>query len=781
MKIKYKIVILLFCFGLFVGQAQNKKKDVQIQSKEIFVSKLIQKMTLQEKLGQLNIPTAGDITTGLASNTDIANKIKEGKVTGLFNVKSVQKIKEFQKIAIEQSRLKIPLIFAMDVIHGYETTFPIPLGLSCSWDLNLIKRTAQIAANEASSDGINWTFSPMVDISRDPRWGRVSEGSGEDAYLGSQIAKVMVEGYQGDDLSKNNTILSCIKHFALYGASESGRDYNTVDMSRIRMYNEYFPPYKAGIDAGAGSVMASFNEVDGIPATGNKWLMTDVLRNQWGFKGFVVTDYTGIPEMVDHGIGDLKTVTELALNAGIDMDMVGEAFVTNLEKSVQEGKVSLAQIDQSVRLILNAKYDLGLFEDPYRYCNESRSKATVFSKSNRAEARKMAAETLVLLKNENQILPLKKSGTIALIGPLANAKENMSGTWSVATKFENSISLFQGLQEVAGKDCEILYAKGSNLTDDIKLEEKATMFGKSLHRNDKTKEELQQEAIEIAKKANVIVVAIGESAEFSGESSSRTSIEIPQVQKELLQELRKLNKPIVLVLFNGRPLVIKDENETIPAILDVWFAGSEAGYAIADVLFGDTNPSGKLTMTFPRSLGQVPIYYSHKNTGRPLSIEKTDDCEFEKFKSNYIDECNTPLFPFGYGLSYTQFEYSNFKISATSISSKESLTASVEVTNSGNFDGKEVVQLYIRDLVGSVTRPVKELKGFQKIELKKGETKKVSFTITEEDLKFYNSNLDFIAEDGEFEIFIGTNSDTKNSLKFHLNSKKSNAKITMER
>lgn len=768
MKIKYKILTLLFCFAFFVGQAQNKKKNAQIETKEIFVSNLIEKMTLEEKLGQLNIPTAGDITTGQASNTDIAGKIKAGKVTGLFNIKSVQKIKEFQKIAIEQTRLKIPLIFAMDVIHGYETTFPIPLGLSCSWDMNLIKRSAQIAANEASSDGINWTFSPMVDISRDPRWGRVSEGSGEDAYLGSQIAKVMVEGYQGDDLSKNNTILSCIKHFALYGASESGRDYNTVDMSRIRMYNDYFPPYKAGIDAGAGSVMASFNEIDGIPATGNKWLMTEVLRNQWGFKGFVVTDYTGIPEMVNHGVGDFKTVTEMALNAGIDMDMVGEAFITNLEKSVQEEKVSIAQIDHAVKLILNAKYDLGLFHDPYRYCNESRAKAEVFSKSNRNEARKMAAETLVLLKNENQVLPIKKTGTIALIGPLANAKENMSGTWSVATKFENSISLLQGLQEVAGQDCKILYAKGSNLTDDAKLEEKATVFGKSLHRNGKTKKELLDEAIEVAKKADVIVAAIGESAEFSGESSSRTSIEIPQVQKDLLQELRKLNKPIVLVLFNGRPLVLKEENETIPAILDVWFAGSEAGYAISDVLFGDTNPSGKLTMTFPRSLGQVPIYYSHKNTGRPLNTEKTDDCEFEKFKSNYIDECNTPLFPFGYGLSYTKFEYSNFKISTTKIASKESLVASIDVTNSGNFDGKEIVQLYIRDVAGSVTRPVKELKGFQKIDLKKGETKTVSFTITNNDLKFYNSNLDWVAEEGEFDVFIGTNSDTKSSLRFEL-------------
>ncbi len=490
---KIKLIILLLGFSLF-GYSQKKttKKTVKIKPKSEFVTELMSKMTLDEKLGQLNLPTSGDITTGGASSSNVAKKIEEGKVGGLFNIKSVQKIKEVQKIAVEKSRLKIPLLFGMDVIHGYETTFPIPLGLSCTWDMKLIERSAQIAAQEASADGINWTFSPMVDISRDPRWGRVSEGSGEDPYLGSQIAKAMVHGYQGDDLSKNNTILSCVKHFALYGAPDAGRDYNTVDMSRIKMYNDYFPPYKAAVDAGVGSVMASFNEVEGIPATGNKWLMTDVLRKQWGFKGFVVTDYTGINEMVDHGMGDLQTVSALALNAGIEMDMVGEGFLTTLKKSLDENKVSMEQIDNAVRLILNAKYDLGLFQDPYKYCDEKRAKTEVFTTSNRAEARKIATQSLVLLKNNNQLLPLKKSGTIALIGPLADAKENMAGTWSVASKMENSVSLLAGIKEVAGNATKVLYAKGSNLDYDPVFEEKATMFGKTLHRDTELKKNYWQ-------------------------------------------------------------------------------------------------------------------------------------------------------------------------------------------------------------------------------------------------------------------------------------------------
>ncbi|MGL2963584.1 beta-glucosidase BglX [Flavobacterium sp. RSB2_4_14] len=763
MKFKFSLILLVFV-GIFLSYGQ-KSKIATIAPKEIFVSELISKMTLEEKLGQLNLPTSGDITTGQANSSNVAKNIGQGKVGGLFNIKSVQKIKEVQKIAVERSRLKIPLLFGMDVIHGYETTFPIPLALSCTWDMNLIKRSAQIAAQEASADGINWTFSPMVDISRDPRWGRVSEGSGEDPYLGSQIAKAMVTGYQGDDLSKNNTILSCVKHFALYGAPEAGREYNTVDMSRIRMYNDYFPPYKAAVDAGVGTVMASFNEVDGIPATCNKWLMTDVLRKQWGFKGFVVTDYTAIMELTEHGMGDMQTGSALSLNAGTEMDMVSEGFLNTLQKSLQEGKVTIDEIDNAVRLILNAKYDLGLFHDPYKYCDENRAKTEIFTNSSRSEARKIATESLVLLKNENQLLPLKKSGTIAIIGPLADAKENMAGTWSVATKQENSISLLAGIKAIVGTSAKILYAKGSNLDYDAALEEKATMFGKTLNRDNRTNEAILAEALKIANQSDVIVAALGESAEFSGECSSRTNIEIPQAQKDLLAALLKTGKPVVLVLFNGRPLVLTDENATVPAILDVWFAGSEAGYAIADVLFGNENPSGKLTTTFPRSVGQVPIYYASKNTGRPLGNKEG---KFEKFKTNYIDEINEPLFPFGYGLSYTTFEYTNFKVSASKINFNESLMVTVDVTNTGIFDGKEVVQLYTRDLVGSVTRPIKELKGFQKIALKKGEKQTVTFKISAEDLKFYNSELQFVAEPGEFEIFIGKDSNTAIKTKIEL-------------
>ncbi len=762
-----KIFLLLFLSGTFLSYGQKKefKKVQKIKPKTEFIADLLAKMTLDEKIGQLNLPTSGDITTGQANSSNVAKNIEEGKVGGLFNIKSVAKIREVQKIAVEKSRLKIPLLFGMDVIHGYETTFPIPLGLSCTWDMELIERSAQIAAQEASADGINWTFSPMVDISRDPRWGRVSEGSGEDPFLGSKIAVAMVKGYQQNDLSKNNSILACMKHFALYGAPEGGRDYNTVDMSRVRMYNDYFPPFKAAVEAGVGTAMAAFNEVDGIPATGNKWLMTDVLRNEWGFKGFVVTDYTGINEMIDHGLGDLQTVSALALHAGIEMDMVGEGFLLTLKKSVEENKVTLAQIDNAVRLILEAKYDLGLFEDPYRYGNAKRAKSEIFTKASRKEARDIAAQSLVLLKNENQLLPLQKSGTIAVIGPLGDTENNMSGTWSVATKAGSSIPLLQGIKDVAGKNTKVLYAKGSNLTYDETLEENATLFGKTLNRDNRSAEELLEEALKVANQADVIVAALGESAEFSGESSSRTNLQIPQAQKYLLQALLKTGKPVVLVLFDGRPLVLTEENETVSSILNVWFAGTEAGHAIADVLFGDVNPSGKLTATFPRSVGQIPIYYAHKNTGRPLN---NTEGKFEKFRSNYIDERNEPLFPFGYGLSYTSFDYSNLEISETKLNPDQKITVSVNVKNTGNFNGKEVVQLYIRDLVGSVTRPVRELKAFQKIELKKGEQKTVSFILSVEDLKFYNSDLKYAAEPGQFDVFVGGSSTAQDKVSFEL-------------
>ena len=747
-----RIVITLLIVATALNTHTASAQVATDAKMKIFIDVLMKKMTLDEKIGQLNLPTSGDFVTGQAASSDVAKNIAQGKVGGLFNIKSVAKIKDVQKIAVEKSRLKIPLLFGMDVIHGYETVFPIPLGMSCTWDMKLVERSARIAANEASADGINWTFSPMVDISRDPRWGRVSEGNGEDPYLGSQIAKAMVTGYQGNDLTKNNTIMSCVKHYALYGAAEAGRDYNTTDMSRQRMFNEYFPPYKAAIDAGVGSVMASFNEVDGVPATANKWLMTDVLRKQWGFKGFVVTDYTGINEMIAHGIGDLQTVSARALMAGIDMDMVGEGLLLTTKKSLQEGKVTQAQIDAACRRILEAKYKLGLFTDPYKYCDENRAKTEIFTDANRKEARSISAQSFVLLKNQGNILPLKKSGTIALIGPLADNKENMPGTWSVAAVKENATSLLAGLQQVVGNKVKILYAKGSNLDADSVLEERATMFGKTLYRDRRPDSVILREALEVAAKADVIVAAVGESAEMSGESSSRTDIQIPALQQKLLKALLATGKPVVLVLFTGRPLVLKWENEYVPAILNVWFGGTEAGFAIADVLFGDVNPSGKLSTTFPQNVGQIPLFYNHKNTGRPLGTW------FEKFRSNYLDVSNEPVYPFGFGLSYTSFSYSDIVLSSKLLKGNQTLTATVTVTNTGTTDGMEVIQLYIRDMVGSVTRPVKELKGFQKVAIKAGESKKISFPVKTDDLKFYNYDLKYDWEPGEFEIMIGGNS-----------------------
>lgn len=731
------------------------KKNMSLEDQYAYkADSIISIMTLDEKIGQLNLPASGDFTTGLASSSNIAEKIKAGSVGGLFNIKTAEKIRAVQKIAVEESRLKIPMIFGMDVIHGYETLFPIPIGMSSIWDMALVEKSARIAAIEASADGINWTFSPMTDISRDPRWGRVSEGSGEDPYLGAQIAKAMVKGYQGDDLSLNNTIMACVKHFALYGAPEAGRDYNTVDMSRIRMYNEYFLPYKAAVDAGVGSVMTSFNEIDGIPASANKWLMTEVLRNQWGFDGFVVTDYTAINEMIDHGLGDLQKVSGLALKAGVDMDMVGEGFLTTLKKSLDEGKITEKQIEEACKRILIAKYKLGLFDDPYRYADLDRAKKEVFNADHRQVAREIATQSFVLLKNKDNILPIQKKGTIALIGPLADNKENMAGTWSVAGRFDQSVSLLEGLRKAVGEKANIIYAKGANVVADSLLESRVSIFGKPTYRDNRPAAVLIQEALAAAKNADVIVAAMGESAEMTGEASSMSDIELPENQRDLLKALLKTGKPVVMVLFTGRPLALKWEEENVPAILNVWFAGSEAGDAIADVLFGDVNPSGKLTATFPQNVGQVPIYYNHKKTGRPLPEGEW----FQKFRSNYLDVSNDPLYPFGFGLSYTAFDYGDIKVSANSLQGDQTLTASIELSNSGKYDGAEVVQLYIRDVVGSVTRPVKELKGFQKVFLKAGETKTISFEITPEDLKFYNYDLNFVWEPGEFEIMIGGNS-----------------------
>lgn len=762
---KYSLLILLALLLPLGLQAQKPPQDM-----DRFLDNLLKRMTLEEKIGQPNLPVTGEITTGQAKSSDIAAKIKRGEVGGLFNLKGVDKIRDVQRLAVENSRLGIPLLFGMDVIHGYETIFPIPLGLSCTWDIPAIEESARIAAVEASADGISWTFSPMVDISRDPRWGRVSEGSGEDPFLGALIARAMVRGYQGKDMSRNDEIMACIKHFALYGAAEAGRDYNTVDMSRQRMFNDYMLPYQAGVEAGAGSVMASFNEVEGVPATANKWLMTDVLRGTWGFNGFVVTDFTGISEMIEHGIGDLQTVSARAINAGVDMDMVSEGFIGTLKKSVEEGKVSVETVNTACRRILEAKYKLGLFDNPYKYCDLKRPARDIFTKEHRAAARKIAGESFVLLKNEGlsptlaPVLPLSPTGTIAVIGPLANTRSNMPGTWSVAAVLDKSPSLVEGLTEWVGNQGKILYAKGSNLIGDAAYEERATMFGRSLNRDNRTDQQLLDEALKIASQADVIVAALGESSEMSGESSSRTNLNLPDVQHTLLEALLKTGKPVVLVLFTGRPLVLNWEQEHVPAILNVWFGGSEAGPAIGDVLFGAVNPGGKLTMTFPKSVGQIPLYYAHKNTGRPLKEGKW----FEKFRSNYLDVDNDALYPFGYGLSYTTFRFSDITLNRSSIGMDNELVASVTVTNTGDRAGSEVVQLYIRDLVGSVTRPVKELKGFEKIYLQPNESRTVRFTIAPEMLKFYNADLKFVAEPGDFDVMIGPDSRNVKTARFTL-------------
>jgi beta-glucosidase len=725
-----------------------------------FVSGLMAKMTVQEKIGQLNLVVGGEATTGSVVSTGVEEKIKQGKVGGIFSVSSPQRIRRIQELAVQQSRLKIPIIFGMDVIHGYRTIFPIPLGLAASWDMPRIEQSAKIAAQEATADGLNWTFSPMVDISRDPRWGRISEGSGEDPFLGSAIAAAMVKGYQGKDLSADNTLLACVKHFALYGAAEAGRDYHSVDMSRIKMFNDYLPPYKAAIDAGVGTVMSSFNDVDGIPASANKWLLTDLLRKQWGFKGMVVSDYTSVNEMIDHGLGDLKQVSALAIKAGLDMDMVGEGFLTTLEASLKEGKISMADIDRACRLVLEAKYKLGLFEDPFRYCNDQRAASEIFSTTHRKIARETAARSFVLLKNQG-VLPLAKKGSIALVGPLADAKENMVGTWSVSADVSKATSLLTGLKEVAGSGVNVRYAKGANVTEDSALEARTSVFGKPWQRDPRHPDTLIAEAVRLALQSDIVVAAMGELAEFTGEASSRTDLNLPNSQKKLLDALMATGKPVVMVLFTGRPLTIVEEDKKLPAILNVWFGGSEAGYAISDVLFGDVNPSGKLPVTFPRNVGQIPIYYSYKNTGRPLVGD-----EFQKFRSNYLDVSNTPLYPFGYGISYTKFDYSPVALSKSSLKGAEKLIARVTVTNSGKFAGEEVVQLYIRDIVASNTRPLKELKGFKKILLQPGESKEVSFEITTDLLKFYDHNLRYDWEPGEFTVFIGTNSRDTHSANF---------------
>lgn len=748
MKIRNLVFGALCGITFFSCSESGGGKEVEMDR---FVTDLMGKMTIREKLGQLNLPSGGDLVTGSVMNCELSDMIRKEEIGGFFNVKGIKKIYDLQRLAVEENRLKIPLIVGADVIHGYETIFPIPLALSCSWDTLAIQRMARISAIEASADGICWTFSPMVDICRDARWGRIAEGSGEDPYLGSLLAKAYVHGYQGDSMQGKDEILSCVKHFALYGASEAGKDYNTVDMSHLRMYNEYFAPYRAAVEADVGSVMSSFNIVDGIPATANKWLLTDVLRDEWGFQGLLVTDYNSIAEMSIHGVAPLKEASVRALQAGTDMDMVSCGFLNTLEESLKEGKVTEAQIDAACRRVLEAKYKLGLFADPYKYCDTLRAEKELYTPEHRAVAREVAAETFVLLKNENHLLPLEEKGKIALIGPMADARNNMCGMWSMTCTPSRHGTLLEGIRSAVGDKAEILYAKGSNVYYDAEMEKGAVGIRPLERGND---QQLLAEALRTAARADVIVAAVGECAEMSGESPSRTNLEIPDAQQDLLKALVKTGKPVVLLLFTGRPLILNWESEHIPSILNVWFGGSETGDAVADVLFGKAVPCGKLTTTFPRSVGQLPLFYNHLNTGRP----DPDNRVFNRYASNYLDESNEPLYPFGYGLSYTDFVYGDLQLSSETLPKNGNLTASVTVTNKGNHDGYETVQIYLRDIYAEVARPVKELKGFDRIFLKKGESREVKFVLTEDDLKFYNSGLQYIYEPGEFDVMIGTNS-----------------------
>jgi len=725
------ILSLILFTGLLMACGQ-KTEVATDQKGEAFIDDLMDKMTLEEKIGQLNLVASSDFITGDFSATDIGKKVRDGKVGAILNIRSAKKIRTVQKAAIEETRLGIPILFGLDIIHGYKTIFPIPLGLSCSFDLDLIHKTARIAALESSADGLAWTYSPMVDVSRDPRWGRVAEGSGEDTYLGCLVAEAYVRGYQGDDLSANNTIMACVKHFAAYGDAEAGREYNTVDLSKLTLFEYYLPPFQAAVDAGVGSLMTAFNEISGVPSTSNRWLLRNVLRDQWGFEGFTVSDYSSINELIEHGVAtDTSQTAELAMKAGVDMDMQGSAYLNYLKKLVDEGKISKDLINQAVRRILEAKVKLGLFDDPYKYCDEKRLKTDIMNEEQLAAARESVAKSCVLLKNENNTLPISKDvKSIAIIGPLGNAKKDMLGNWMAAGEPEKAVTLLEGVKNKVGSNVRMQWTEGCKVNG--------------------TDKSGFTDAVNLAKQSDFVILALGEHGWMSGEAASRTNINLPGVQNELAEAVIKTGKPTAVVLFNGRPLTITKLNEIAPAILETWFGGTQAGNGIADVLFGDYNPSGKLTMTFPRSVGQVPIYYNHKNTGRPVDPQRSDF----KYLSKYIDSSNEPLYPFGYGLSYTTFKYADFSVKVE----RDQIKIGVNVSNTGDMDGEEVVHLYVQDKVGTITRPVKELKGFQKVMIKKGESKILNFTLTKDDLAFYHPDLKKYFEPGEFTISVGGNS-----------------------
>tara|TARA_B110000240_G_scaffold192405_1_gene236508 strand:+ start:2826 stop:5108 length:2283 start_codon:yes stop_codon:yes gene_type:complete len=752
--------ILLMILTLNGCQINNtNKSNIDIINQK--VDSLLNIMTLDEKIGQMNQYNGfWDATGPSPENGDAKykyNNLKKGLVGSMLNVRGVREITALQKIAVEETRLGIPLIIGNDVIHGYKTLSPIPLAEAASWDLKEIENSARIAALESSAAGTNWTFAPMIDISRDARWGRVMEGAGEDPFLGSLIAAARVRGFQGNDLSKHNTIAATAKHFAAYGFSESGRDYNTVDISKNTLYNVVLPPFIAAVDAGVRTFMNGFNELDGVPATGNSFLQRDVLKEEWGFDGFVVSDWGSISEMIPHGYAkDGTHATEIAIKAGSDMDMESHLYVKKLKDLVESKKVDIKLVDDAVSRILRVKFELGLFDDPYRYLDADREKEIIYHPDNHRGVLEMAKKSIVLLKNENQLLPLKKSNqTIALIGALANDNNSPLGNWRTSSDNNTAVTVLEGMK-VYPKN-KLIYRKGAdvNINDGgvVNFYEKV-----KINENDKSGFNAAKNA---ARNADVVVMVLGEDGFQSGEGRSRTEIDLPGVQQDLLEEIYKVNKNIVLVLMNGRPLNITWADKNIPSIVEAWQLGTQTGNAIAQVLYGDYNPSGKLPMTFPRSVGQIPIYYNYKNTGRPGPKN-------EVFWSAYNDEVNTPLYPFGYGLSYTTFEYSNIAIDNEILKKNNSINVSVELKNTGKFKGKEVVQLYIKDRYASVTRPVRELKGFEMIELNSNETKTVNFKISESLLRFYSANEEWESESGFFDVYIGTDSNANLSQSFEL-------------
>lgn len=749
---KSKFVLIYVVMLITVNISFVNAQDKEIEKK---IDVLIKKMTLEEKIGQMNQYNGfWDVTGPVPNNNFVQQKyadLKSGKVGSMLNITGVERVRKIQQIVMENSRLKIPLIFGLDVVHGYHTITPIPLGEAASWDLTVIEKSSRIGAIESSSAGINWTFAPMVDISRDARWGRVMEGAGEDPFLGSKIAIARVNGFQGENLADFNTIAACAKHFAGYGFAESGRDYNTVDIGTSTLFNIILPPFKAASDANVRTFMNSFNVINGIPSTGNSFLQRDILKGKWNFSGFIVSDWGSGREMIDHGFAkDLRQVAELSANAGSDMDMESNAYISHLKELVESGKVSMKVIDDAVRRILRVKFELGLFDDPYKYCNEKREKEMVGHPDHIAAALDISKKSIVLLKNSNKLLPLKKENQkIAVIGSLAKDKDSPLGNWRAGGKSNSAVSVWEGLETYKGNTLD--YAKGADLytgTPNFSAQVNINITDKSSF----------PEAIELAKKSDVVILVLGENCFQSGEGRSRAYLDLPGLQQELMEEIYKVNKNIVLVLMNGRPLILTWVDEHIPAILETWFLGSQSGNAIAQVIYGDYNPSGKLPMTFPRSIGQIPIYYNHYSTGRPGP-------SFSVTWSHYIDESNQPLYPFGYGLSYTTFDYSDLQIDA---SNSKSIKVKAMIKNSGNLQGEEVVQLYIRDKVASVVRPVKELKGFEKIALLPGESKTITFTLTENELGFYDNNGNFIVEPGEFDVMVGTSSETGLKGKFEL-------------